>query len=61
MGLLGIVLNRMNVSVIAFNWYAESPYFPTWKEFTVTLTVIFAELWFFRWVVTRLPVMSGKH
>ncbi|MGD9264160.1 MAG: polysulfide reductase NrfD [Lysobacterales bacterium] len=61
MALLGIVLNRLNVSIIAFNWYADVHYFPTWKEIIVTLMVIFTELWVFRWVVTRLPVMSGKH
>jgi len=61
MGLLGIILNRLNTSVIAFNWYADVHYFPSWQEIIVTLMVIFAELWVFRWVVTRLPVLNGKH
>jgi Ni/Fe-hydrogenase subunit HybB-like protein len=61
MALLGIILNRLNVSIVAFNWYADVHYFPTWKEIIVTLMVIFSELWVFRWVVTRLPVMNGKH
>jgi Ni/Fe-hydrogenase subunit HybB-like protein len=61
MALLGIVLNRLNISVITFNWYAEVHYFPSWQEIVVTLMVIFAELWVFRWFVTRMPVLSSKH
>jgi len=61
MALLGILLNRLNVSVISFNWYSESHYYPSWQEFMVTLMVIFSELWVFRWVVTRLPVLNPKH
>jgi Ni/Fe-hydrogenase subunit HybB-like protein len=61
MALLGIVLNRLNISVITFNWYADVHYFPSWQEIVVTLMVIFAELWVFRWFVTRMPVLSSKH
>ena len=61
MALLGIVLNRLNVSVISFNWYADVHYFPSWQEIVVTLMVIFAELWVFRWFVTRMPVLTSKH
>jgi Ni/Fe-hydrogenase subunit HybB-like protein len=61
MALLGIILNRLNVSVIAFNWYADVHYFPTWQEIIVTLMVIFSELWVFRWFVTRMPVLSTDH
>ena len=59
MALLGIVLNRLNVSVISFNWYADVRYIPSWQEIVVTLMVIFAELWVFRWFVTRMPVLSS--
>jgi len=61
MALLGIVLNRLNVSVIAFNWYADVRYYPSWQEIVVTLMVVFAELWVFRWFVTRMPVFSSDH
>lgn len=60
MALLGIILNRLNVSVIAFRWYAPDHYYPSWEEFVVTLMVIFTEIWVFRWVVTRMPVFE-KH
>ena len=61
MTLLGIVLNRLNVSVIAFKWYAAERYVPTWMEIVVTLAVISAEIWVFRWVVNRMPVFSSAH
>lgn len=61
MALLGIMLNRLNVSIISFKWYAEVHYFPTWKEIVVTLMIIFAEIWIFRWIVTRMPVFKSAH
>ena len=61
MALIGVILNRMNVSVIAFNWYADVHYYPSWQEIVVTLMVLFSEVWVFRWVVTRMPVFSSDH
>ena len=56
--LLGIIVNRLNVSVIAFRWYDANHYVPSWMEIVVTLGVISAELWVFRWVVNRMPVLG---
>ena len=56
--MLGIILNRLNVTVIGFRWDAAVRYIPTWMEFVVTLTVIFTEIWIFRWVIRRMPVLS---
>ena len=61
MALIGIILNRLNVSVISFNWYADVQYFPSWQEIVVTLMVIFSEVWVFRWAVTRMPVFDSDH
>jgi Ni/Fe-hydrogenase subunit HybB-like protein len=61
MALLGIVLNRLNVSIIAFRWYAEVHYYPSWQEIVVTLMIIFTEVWIFRWIVTRMPVFRSAH
>jgi Ni/Fe-hydrogenase subunit HybB-like protein len=58
MALLGIILNRLNVSVIAFRWYAPDHYYPSWQEIVVTLMVVFTEIWVFRWIVTRMPVFK---
>lgn len=55
--MLGIVLNRLNVSVIGFNWDLPVRYIPSWMEIVVTLAVIFAEIWIFRWVINRMPVL----
>jgi len=58
--MLGIILNRLNVSVIGFKWDAAIRYVPTWMELVVTLAVIFTEIWIFRWVVNRLPVLRDS-
>ncbi len=55
--MIGIIINRLNVTVIGFKWDAVNHYYPTWKEIVVTLTVIFIEIWIFRWVINRLPVL----
>lgn len=58
MTLVGIVLNRLNVSVIGFKWDAPVRYWPSWMEIEVTLAVICAEIWVFRWVINRMPVLD---
>lgn len=55
--MLGIIINRLNVTVIGFRWDAAEHYFPSWMEIVVTLAVIFTEIWIFRWVINRLPVL----
>jgi Ni/Fe-hydrogenase subunit HybB-like protein len=59
--LVGILLNRMNISVIAFNWQSPVRYYPSWQEIVVTLTVVFTEIWVFRWIVLRMPVLREAH
>jgi Ni/Fe-hydrogenase subunit HybB-like protein len=56
--LLGIALNRLNIAVIAFKWYAPAHYVPTWMEVVVSAGVICAQLWVFRWIVLRMPVFG---
>ncbi|MCU0362458.1 MAG: polysulfide reductase NrfD [Bacteroidales bacterium] len=55
--MLGVIINRLNVTVIGFRWDAAVRYVPTWMELVVTLAVIFTEIWVFRWVVNRMPVL----
>lgn len=55
--MIGVILNRLNVTVIGFRWDAPVHYVPSWMEIVVTLTVIFAEIWIFRWVINRMPVL----
>ena len=60
LALIGIILNRLNISVIAFNWDAVNKYYPSWQEIVVTLMVVFSEIWVFRWIVTRMPVFEKE-
>ena len=56
---IGVILNRLNISVIAFKWYEAVRYYPSWMEIWVTLAVISMELWVFRWVITRMPILGA--
>lgn len=55
--LIGIVLNRLNVSVIAYKWYAPTHYVPSWMEIEITLAVVMAEILVLRWIVNRMPIL----
>lgn len=55
--MLGVILNRLNVTVIGFRWDMDIQYVPSWQEIVVTLTVLLTEIWIFRWVINRLPVL----
>ena len=57
---IGVILNRLNVTIIAFNWYAPLHYYPSWMEIVVTLMIIFVEIWVFRLLVTRMPVYESE-
>jgi Ni/Fe-hydrogenase subunit HybB-like protein len=52
-----VILNRLNISVIAFKWYSAQRYYPTWMEVWVTAAVICMEIWAFRWIVSRMPIL----
>jgi Ni/Fe-hydrogenase subunit HybB-like protein len=58
--MLGVILNRLNVTVIGFRWDNPVHYVPSWMEIVVTLTVIFVEIWIFRWVINRMPVLRDS-
>lgn len=58
--MLGVILNRLNVTVIGFRWDQAIRYVPSWMEVVITLTVIFTEIWIFRWVVRRMPVLRDS-
>lgn len=54
---IGIVLNRLNISVIAFKWYEANRYYPSVSEIVITLAVVSMELWVFRWFVSRMAIL----
>jgi Ni/Fe-hydrogenase subunit HybB-like protein len=53
----GIVLNRINTSVIAFNWNAPERYYPLWTEIAITVGVITMGVLTFRWIVNRMAIL----
>lgn len=55
--MLGVIMNRLNVTIIGFRWDMAVHYVPSWMEIVVTLTVLFTEIWIFRWVINRMPVL----
>ncbi|KAF0238351.1 MAG: polysulfide [Prolixibacteraceae bacterium] len=56
--IVGIILNRLNVSIIAFRWDAAVRYVPSWMEVVVSITIILIQIWIFRWVISRMPVLN---
>jgi len=54
---LGIIMNRLNISVFAFKWDAPFHYIPSWMEIVITAAIVLSEIWAFRWVVNRMPVL----
>ena len=58
--MVGVIINRLNVTVIGFKWDAATHYVPSWMEIVVTLTVLSIEIWIFRWIVRRMPVLRDS-
>jgi Ni/Fe-hydrogenase subunit HybB-like protein len=66
---LGIILNRLNVSIFAFNWQLpwELRYWPHPMEIAVTLSIVMFGVVMFRWIANRMPIMhehpdwKGQH
>ena len=58
-GVLGIVLNRLNVSVIAYNWNLPVRYVPNWMEVWVSITLVTIGVLLFRWIVNRMPILRA--
>ncbi len=57
LAVMGVVLDRINTSVIAFNWNAAERYYPHWMEVTITIGIITMEILAFRWIVNRMAIL----
>lgn len=59
LGVLGIVINRFNVSLVAFNWQlpADQRYFPHWMEIAVSVFIVTLIITVYRFIVSRMPVL----
>lgn len=55
---LGVVLNRLNVSLIAFNWHLPSAdrYFPHWMEIAISIFIVTVGIIAFRVIATIMPI-----
>jgi len=56
---LGIMLNRFNITFVAFNWNLPPAerYLPSWMEIWVTVAFITFAVVAFRWIASRMPIM----
>jgi Ni/Fe-hydrogenase subunit HybB-like protein len=57
---LGILVNRMNVSIVAFNWNLPNHLhhiIPPWQEVSIVAAVATMHILIFRWIVNRMPVI----
>jgi Ni/Fe-hydrogenase subunit HybB-like protein len=57
LGVLGIVVNRLNVSLVAYNYNQAVRYWPSWMEVSVSLSLVLIGVLAFRWIVNRMPVL----
>lgn len=55
---IGVVLNRLNICLIAFNWHLplSERYFPSWMEIGISIFMITGLILVFRFIATRMPV-----
>jgi Ni/Fe-hydrogenase subunit HybB-like protein len=56
---LGIIVNRFNISMIAFNYRlpASERYFPHWMEIGISVFIVTIGILVFRFIVTRMPIL----
>jgi Ni/Fe-hydrogenase subunit HybB-like protein len=59
LAVLGVILNRFNVCLVAFNWQlpAGERYFPHWMEIGISVFIVMIGLVLFRFIATRMPIL----
>lgn len=59
LAVLGIVLNRLNVSLVAFNWNLPSAqrYFPSWMEIATSIFIVTLGVVAYRFIATHMPIL----
>jgi len=55
--IIGIIINRLNVSLIALNWNLPNRELFNWKEFVIVIAIIAIQILVYRWIVHRMPVL----
>jgi len=58
---LGIILNRFNISLVAFNWQlpAAERYFPSWMEIATSIFIVTVGVVVYRFIATRMPILHA--
>ncbi len=65
--IIGIVINRLNVSLFALNWQLPNREFFNWREFLIVVAIVTIQILIYRWIVNRMPVLrehpeyKGEH
>jgi len=56
---LGIILNRLNISVVAFNWHLPSAqrYCPSFMEIATSVFIVTLGIVIYRFIATRMPIL----
>lgn len=55
--ILGVILNRFNVSLLAFNWRLPDREIFSMKELLIIVAIVTLEIILYRWIICRLPVL----
>jgi Ni/Fe-hydrogenase subunit HybB-like protein len=56
----GIILNRLNVSILMFNWNLPNHFrdiVPPAREVAIVLSILTFHILLFRWILNRMPVL----
>lgn len=58
---LGIVINRFNVGLIAFNYHLPSSerYFPHWMEIGISLFIVTIGVLAYKFIVSHMPILHA--
>jgi len=65
--IIGVIINRLNVSLIALNWNLPERELFNWKEFLIVIAIIAIQVLVYKWIVNRMPVLrehpeyKGEH
>lgn len=55
--IIGVIINRLNISMIALNWQLPEREFFDWREFVIVVAIVTIEVLVYRWIVNRMPVL----
>lgn len=60
---IGIIVNRLNITIITFNWNLPGHLhhiIPPWQEVAVVMSIATIHILLFRWILNRMPVLREE-